>query len=312
MNKDVNRREFIRTSAGIGVTMMGAGAVSKLEKINTLHKFSTDLAVVHGEDALKNTISAVEAIGGIEKFVKSGDRVVILPNPQGRRPSTSTNADVVRAVVRMCKEAGAKEVVCTGKHETPAWERNGHKAAVEEEGGSIFPLSWDRSKERKFNRDQYVKVEVPKGRRMRIIEIDRNLIECDCFITLPICKQHVGCNFTGTMKNFMGINLQNSYFHAHDYEHLDHCITDLNLNATFHLAVVDGMSILLSGGPFGPGDTADPKKVVVGTDRVAIDTYCATKLVGLKIEQVPSIIRAHEDGLGEIDLSKVNIKEIEV
>jgi len=315
MEKELDRREFIKTSAGLGVTVMGAGALSNLEKIDSkIGKIqsSPDLAVAHGVDAFKNTIRAMEAFGGIEKYVKTGDKVVILPNPQGRRPSTSTNAGVVRAVVKMCKEAGAKEVICTGKHQMEAWERNDHKEAVEKEGGTIFPLEYPSGNRSEFNRDQYVKVEVPKGQRMRIIEVDRNVIETDVFITIPICKQHVGCNFTGTMKNFMGVNLQNRYFHAHDWEHLDHCIVDLNLNLKFTLGIVDGMSILLSGGPFGPGDTTDPQKVVIGTDRVAIDSYCAQKLVGLKLDGVPSIVRANKDGLGEMNLNKVNIKEIEV
>ncbi|RKY84117.1 hypothetical protein DRQ09_09080 [candidate division KSB1 bacterium] len=315
MVKKIDRREFFQSSAFLGVTVLGTGALSGVDKIyyrKPLSKSTPDIAVAHGKDAFKNTIKAVESIGGIEKFVKSGDKVVILPNPQGRIPSTSTNPEVVRAVVRMCKEAGAREVICTGKHPIKAWQRNGHKKAVESEGGKIFPLSYPTRTNRKFNRDQYVKIKVPNGKRIRIIEVDRNVIENDVFITIPICKQHIGCNFTGTMKNFMGINLENTYFHAHDWEHLDNCIVDLNLNLKFTFAVVDGMSILLSNGPFGPGKTTDPLQVIAGTDRVAIDTYCATKLVGLELEKVPTIIRAHKEGLGEIDLNKVNIIHIEV
>jgi len=319
MKKGLNRRDFIKTSAGLGAAVMGTGMLSGLKKSGSelsAARFASQLVAVRGEDAFKNTIRAVEAIGGIEQFVKTGDRVVILPNPQGRIPSTSTNDSVVRAVVKMCKEAGAKEVICTGKHPLENFERNNLKDAVEKEGGTIFPLTYPSRQNNKYERDQYVGVKIPNGQRIRFIEVDRNVVENDVFITIPICKQHAGCNFTGTMKNFMGVNLQNSYFHVHNYadnwDHLNHCIVDLNLNLKINLCVVDGMSILLTNGPFGPGETTDPQKVVVSTDRVAADSYCAQKLVGLKLEDVPTIVRAGKDGLGETDLNKVDIEEIEL
>ncbi|MCE5257830.1 MAG: DUF362 domain-containing protein, partial [Chloroflexi bacterium] len=72
------------------------------------------IAVVHGEDAAAITLRAVEAIGGIERFVKSGYNVIIKPNicnaNNGPEYASTTNPDVVAALVRMCRGAGAKRV----------------------------------------------------------------------------------------------------------------------------------------------------------------------------------------------------------
>jgi uncharacterized protein (DUF362 family) len=71
------------------------------------------------------------------------------------------------------------------------------------------------------------------------------------------------------------------------------------------------MTILTSKGPFGPGDIAKPQKVIAGIDRVALDSYGAT-LLGLEGNDVKMITDAHKLGLGEIDLDKVRIQEMEV
>ena len=75
------------------------------------------------------------------------------------------------------------------------------------------------------------------------------------------------------------------------------------------LCVVDATQIILTNGPFGPGELASPRKVVAGVDRVAVDSYSAT-LRGLKGEEILMIRKGYAHGLGEIDLDKVRIQEV--
>ena len=92
---------------------------------------------------------------------------------------------------------------------------------------------------------------------------------------------------------------------------MEQCIADLNTVARpADIYIVDAMVILTSNGPFGPGSIASPQRVVAGTDRVAVDSYCAT-ILGLSGPEVHMIRMAHEHGLGQIDLSSLNISEIE-
>jgi uncharacterized protein (DUF362 family) len=71
---------------------------------------------------------------------------------------------------------------------------------------------------------------------------------------------------------------------------------------------VDATEIIITNGPFGPGEILTPRKVIAGTDRVAMDAYCCT-LWGLDPKQIHTIVLAHKHGIGEIDPKKVKIKE---
>jgi len=93
--------------------------------------------------------------------------------------------------------------------------------------------------------------------------------------------------------------------------HLEKCIVDLNFAAKPALNVVDATEIIRTNGPMGPGEIIRPGRIVAGTDRVAIDAYCAT-LLGLKGEDVVSIRLAAERKLGEIDLGKAGVRETTV
>jgi uncharacterized protein (DUF362 family) len=101
-------------------------------------------------------------------------------------------------------------------------------------------------------------------------------------------------------------------FEGEDLLRMEQCIADLNTVVRKpDLIVADAMTILTSKGPFGPGDIAKPQKVIAGIDRVALDSYGAT-LLGLEGNDVKMITDAHKLGLGEIDLDKVRIQEMEV
>jgi len=137
---------------------------------------------------------------------------------------------------------------------------------------------------------------------------------------MNITKEHSGNNFSGAMKNLMGLNSpgSNRTFHRKnwtmirdDIEHLDQCIADLNTIIHPDLCIIDATEFIITNGPNGPGKLLKPLKVIAGTDRVAIDSYCAT-LFGYKPENIIAIKKAYEHGIGEMNLNKIKIKEIEI
>jgi len=313
VGKKIRRRDFLEKSAKVGLSAAFGGSlispffhgscstVSKREKI--------DIAVVSGSDYLNSAVKAVNLLGGMEKFVPKNSRVAILPNTQSRHPGTYTKPEIIRAVIRMCKEAGAKEVNCLSWLSTKAWEATGLRKAVEEEEANLKIVAREES--------LFKTISIPKGKTLKEAKIMRELFENDVFIDLPITKDHAGNKFTGTMKNLMGLDFPtvNRFFHtgdaehADDIEHLDQCIADLNTIIKPDLCVVDATELITTNGPFGPGKLAKPLKVVAGVDRVAIDAYCCT-LWGMEGKDIVMIKRGYEHGLGEIDLEKVKIKEV--
>jgi len=316
MAKKIGRREFVKKSAKIGFSAaVGSSVIYQLVdgSICAFGEEKIDIAVVSGSDYLNSTTRAVELLGGIKKFVPKNSKVAILPNTQSRHPGTYTKPEIVRAVIKMCKEAGAKEINCLSWLTKKHWEGTGLAQVVEEEGVNLKLINMD-------DESLYKQVQIPDGKALKEAQVMKELYNNDVFINMPVTKDHAGNKFTGTMKNLMGLNFRknNRTFHKEGWkteisaiEHLDQCIVDLNTIIKPDLNIVDATEFITTNGPFGPGKLIKPQKIVAGTDRVAIDAYCTT-LWDLNAQDIIMINRAYEQKLGEINLKKVKIKEIKV
>ena len=306
MTLKFGRREFFKKSAQAGLTIALGRKLAAAPGAAAKH---ADVAVGIGEDYGLSAAKAVELLGGIKKFVPKGARVALLPNVQSRHPGSFTKPEILRAVIRLCKKAGAKKVNCLSWQTVKQWEDTGLKAVIDEEGAGLKLFEKDES--------LFKATPVPGGQALKEARILAELYNHNIFINMPITKDHAGNKFTGTMKNLMGLNspVTNRTFHRPNWQtdpddiaHLDQSIVDLNKAIKPNLNVVDATEIIITNGPFGPGELLKPLKVVAGTDRVAIDAYCAS-LWGLKPADIVQIKRAAEQGLGEIDLAKVVVKE---
>ena len=298
MKVTLSRRTFIKNSALAG----GAIAASNQFHLqNVLAKDPIpDIAVAKGENARKNTQMALESLGGMKNFVHKGDRVVLLPNPQGRQPGTYTNPDVVAETIKMCFEAGAKEVAVCSVHGPGRWQASGIIKATETAGGiMIYPQS---------DKD-WVNMDIPKGKIIKKTKIIKKAVENDVLINMPIAKQHNSTRFTCNLKNLMGFNDDNQSFHKGE-EHLQQCIVDLASIFNPDLCIVDANTILLENGPFGPGNTSSPQSVYVGTDMVALDALCCD-LIKQNPMEVGHINGAYKLSLGEMNMKKLNIKNVQ-
>ena len=312
MDNKIGRREFFKKSAQIGFsTALGFGFVSLTEgRVSLSGDESVDICVATGSDYHATTLKTVECLGGMKKFVPQDAKVALLPNSQSRHPGTFTKPEVVRAVIEMCNKAGAKEVNCLTWLKREYWEDSGLAAAVDEAGATMRFIEPEEA--------NFKSVPVPGWKAMKEVMIMKEFYNNDVFIDMPIIKDHAGNKFTGTQKNLMGLNFRtnNRLFHRQDWQtnpesiqYLDQCIVDLNKVVKPTLCVVDATEFITTNGPFGPGELAKPQKIVAGVDRIAIDAYCTT-LWGMKGEDIYMIKLGSEQGLGEIDLNKVKIKEI--
>ena len=313
MAKKISRRDFVKNSTIAGASaILGAKIISDV--IAPVHGQDTpDISVAKGDNYYKNTIAAIEQLGGIQRFVSEKSKVAILANPQRNNPGSFTKPDVLRAVIKMCKDAKAKEINCISLLPEKNWQDTGLLEVVNKGGANLVIV--DRKDETQFKL-----MPIKKGVALKEASIMKEFFKNDVFINLPITKDHAGNKFTGTLKNLMGLNSQknNRTFHKKDWStnpdsilHLDQSIADLNTIIKPDLCVVDATEFIITNGPFGPGKIHKPQKVVAGTDRVTIDAYCCT-LWGLSVKDIIMINKAYEHNLGEIDLKKVKIKSIEV
>jgi len=310
--RKIGRREFFKKSAGFGMAAAVSGSFFKQSGWVFSEESLPDICVGIGDDAHLSAKKAVEAIGGMKKFVTAGSKVAILPNAQRWHPGTFTKPGIVQSVIEMCRQAGAEEVACLSWLDQKNWEATGLQSAIEEAGGKLILISREEA--------NFKPVPVQSGKNLQEVMIMKEFYNYDVFIDMPITKDHAGNKFTGTLKNLMGLNFptNNRLFHKPDWttdrnaiEFLDQCIVELNTVIKPHLCIVDATEFIITNGPMGPGEILTPKKVIAGTDRIAIDAYCCT-LWGLKPADIFMIQKGFDKGLGEIDLNKIKLKEIKI
>ena len=298
-----SRREFLKTASATAVAL--AAGTARAEGTGSKSE------VFVGKGSAADIIpKVVDKMGGMGNFVPKGAKVAILPNVQRWHPGTFTKPDIVRAVVQMCRQAGAAEVNCLSWLDMKNWEATGLAEVLKEEGADLKLVA---SEEANFKT-----VKVTNGSALDEAMIMKELYNNDVFIDMPITKDHAGNKFTGTMKNLMGLNYRvnnRGKFHKENWttdvnaiRHLEHCIVDLNTVVKPHLCVVDATEFIITNGPMGPGDIIRPQKVIAGVDRVALDAFCTT-LWDIQAEDIVAITHAHARGLGNMNLSELSIKE---
>ncbi len=297
----MKRRELLR-QLGLGVVAAGLGQVALGQKTG---KQQPVVVVAEKDKPAELVRKAIKALGGMGKFVKKGNSVLIKPNIAFARPpegAANTNPEVVAELVRLCYEAGAKEVIVLDYTLDPAritYEMSGVAKAAEAQGARMVYVSL---------RD-FVPVEVSKGKILSAYDVRvlKQVLDADVFINVPIAKTHGSARLTLGMKNLMGIIQDRGSWHRSGDLH--QCIADFVTAIKPHLTVIDAIRILASGGPKGPGRVEQKDTIIASTDIVTADAY-ATTLFGLNPTDVPHIIKAAELGVGVADLKRVKIVKV--
>jgi uncharacterized protein (DUF362 family) len=259
------------------------------------------IGIAEGKDYAAITRSAVDALGGIRRFVKAGNVVVIKPNiGWDRKPeqAADTHPMVVRALAEECVKAGARKVkVFDNPCNEPrrCYENSGIAAALAGlKNVDLKHIETERFKKINLN-----------GVFLSEWEMYSEALSADVFINVPIAKHHSLSKLTLGLKNMMGIMGGNrGYIHSR----IDDALSDVNAKVRSTLVVIDATRILTAHGPQG-GSQADVKilnKVIASTDIVAADSY-ATTLFGIEPKDVPTTLAAYKRKLGEMDLRKVKI-----
>jgi len=264
-----------------------------------------DLAAVKGAGAAA-TRRAVELIGGMERFVRPGQRVVVKPNigwDRSPEQAANTSPEVVETVVRLCLEAGAKEVRVfdrTCNDPRLCFQRSGIQEAVERIGDERVSIYIPDER-------KYKEVAIPAGVKLKSWLVYEDALAAEVFINVPVAKHHGLSVLTMGLKNVMGVLGGNrSQIHTG----FDDKIVDANLARPSHLTVLDATRILIAHGPQGGRieDVRYPGTVVAGADIVAVDAY-STRFFDKSPRDIAHLVRAAERGLGTLDLTQVVVRE---
>jgi uncharacterized protein (DUF362 family) len=308
----MKRREFIRNTVGAGFV---AGGVLSFTGYNRLFGAELsenqgsdyDLVAVRGGEPEEMYRRAIEAMGGIGKYVKRGQSVLVKPNigwDTSPERGANTNPGLVREVIESCLKAGAKEVIVfdhTCDNWRRSYENSGIEAAVNAAGGVIRPGN---------DESLYREVKIPQGKRLTETKVHHIVQNADVFINMPVLKHHGGALVTISLKNLMGIVWDRRYFHSND---LQQCIADIGTYRKPDLNIVDAYRVMLQNGPRGQSvdDIVMMKSLIISEDMVAADAASA-RLFGSEPSKIGHIRIAHEMGIGNMDLENQSIHRIVV
>ena len=306
----MNRREFLKSAAITGISLSVPNTIdtvfnTAIPSEKAIVRSGVDLAVAQGLSPAKITTAAIDAIGGIKKFISRGDVVIIKPNiGWDRLPehAANTNPEVVAAVVRLCLEAGAKKVRIfdrTVNDPRRCYVQSGIADAVKTAGGELSYVDERKFKDIKIN-----------GQVLKEWPLYTEIFEADKIINIPIAKHHGLSSITMAMKNWMGVM---GGLRKQIHQKLDESLVDLSQVIKPTLTILDAVRILVNNGPSG-GDIKDVRTlntVIAGVDQVAVDSFGAT-LFGMKGSDLGYVKIADKYGLGTMDLSKLNIKKIRI
>lgn len=308
----MDRRDFIKT----GMVVTAATSLDFGLPLWVREAFADrgdDLvAVLGGNSPIEMLQRTIQELGGIDRFVKQNDRVVIKPNiGWAKTPElgANTSPEIIGELVKLCLEAGAGRVEVfdhTCQEWRSCYKLSGIKEVVESNGGTMVPGNNER---------YYTTVSLPKGKVLKKTLVHKSLVESDVWFNVPTLKHHGGANMSISMKNNMGIVWDRRIFHRLG---LQQCIADLcTWEKQPTLNIVDGFRTMVSNGPAGVSveDVVQTRALFTSSDPVAVDTAAMkffSQLRPMNLNDVSHIKKGEESGLGTTNLASLNIKRIKL
>ncbi len=258
---------------------------------------------VYASAAVESAVrAAVDAVGGIRAFVQPGQTVLLKPNlltDSTPKAAITTHPEIVRAAIRLVKEAGGDCLVGDSpasviKHER-VWERTGMRALCDEEDVELITLELGGARE--FRKDR------------QVFDVAQRVLDADVVINLPKVKTHVLMSLTCAVKNIYGCvpgmakaGLHKQYFNAADFGRVVASIYGVVRPA---LAIADGVVGMTGNGP-SSGKPMPMGFVAASADGVALDR-CMCRVLGLAPRAVPYLSVLRRRGVGEHDDRRIEV-----
>lgn len=313
----MDRRDFLKAVAiaGVAATVKLEGAMDVMaQTVNKAQSGASayDLVAVMGGEPAEMFRQAIAQMGGMKKFVKTGNKVVVKPNigwDKSPELAGNTNPELVKEIVKQCFDAGAKEVVVFD-HTCDDWQKcyknSGIEAAAKAEGAKVLPADQE---------SYYREITLPRGKSLKKAKVHNAILDCDVWINVPILKNHGGAQLTMSMKNHMGIVWDRGFFHQND---LQQCIADIcTMSKPAVLNIVDAYRIMKTNGPRGrsASDVVLAKGLFLSQDIVAVDTAAAkffNQVREMPLEKVGHLSNGQALKIGTMDIDKLKVKRIKI
>ncbi|MDO8426569.1 MAG: DUF362 domain-containing protein [Deltaproteobacteria bacterium] len=256
----------------------------------------------------------IDALGGVESFVKKGEEILIKPNLLSGKPpeaAVTTHPSVVKAMILLIKDAGARPYV----GDSPGLG-TARKAA--EKCGILEVCRQTQTELIEFK--ELVFAENPEGHTFKRLEVAKEVLSFDGIINLPKLKTHAQMYLTLGVKNMFGCvpgKLKPQWHLSAGVDSMDFAsmLLDLYMFLKPRLTVIDGIVSMEGNGP-GSGTPRHTNLIFSGADCISLDTVIAEAL-GAKPESIPILKAARLRGmkgalLKNIEVVGEKIEEIRV
>ncbi|MDH3575643.1 MAG: DUF362 domain-containing protein [Desulfobacteraceae bacterium] len=315
----LNRRQFLDRLAKAGISITAACAagfwfhdakgptLSKNDQSNLiLPDFSIDapgqkMSIVRGEDRVATLRMALKSLGGVETFIKKGDRVLLKVNAAFASPamlSATTHPAIITEMTQLCFRAGAASVVVTDNpinDPTSCFTLTGIADAARSAGARVL-LPRD---------DLFSPMTVKDAKLIRNWPVlYKPFTDISKVIGMAPLKDHHRSGASMTMKNWYGLlGGRRNIFH----QDIHSIIMELAMMVKPSFVILDATTSMMTNGPTG-GSLSDLKNtntMIVSTDQVAADAFGAS-LLGRSLDELPFIGKAEAAGIGTADYHKLN------
>ena len=262
-----------------------------------------------GEELKASLMNIFHSLGGMEKFVKKGQSVVIKPNvvaDHGLRDGVYqggvvTDVRLVRALIEVLLPVAGKVTVAEGasinRAETEKlFAHYGYDRLTEIDPKRVALVD--------LNTDSLIRKTVPNGKRMLSREIPLTLDQADVIINLPVMKTHFAALVSLSIKNLQGAIPPLEKYMSHFFGLWQNLVNIHHLIKP-KLVIVDGLTALENFGPvYG---TPKPMNLLIGgTNPVAVDA-ATMRIMGLDPVLSPPVMLAYMQGLGPIERDRIHV-----
>jgi len=300
----MDRRKFIKQSGA-------AVATSLLPwKLNAAFSDITTVWEMEGK-AVPAVSGLFEALGGIQSYFPDGIEnatVLLKPNlclPQPEETGTTTASGLMDALCAFFSDAGAGKIIIAD-HTLQKPENFSDHAIVKlaEKYPSVKCIL--------AGEQRYYSPTDIDGKVLKSTELLKILNKVDLFINVATAKHHSAAQVSLAIKNLMGVIWDRSVFHTQ--LDMSQALGDLALAVKPNLNIVDCNWILLNGGPTGPGPVSEDKRFFASSDIVAVDAVVTSRynFGGRSVDpmDIEHLYSAYENGVGEIELNKIDIQKV--
>ena len=243
----------------------------------------------------------LEPLGGIDRYVKPGQKVLIKPNLlAGKAPdrAVTTHPEIVRQVILLVQGAGGTVSVGDspglGKPANVA-RKCGVLDVIEETGARFAPF------------EESVPISLKTG-TFHNLEVAREALDADVIINLPKLKTHQMMGYTGAVKNLFGlvVGMRKARLHLQagtDKAFFALMLLELAERFKPALSIMDAVVGMEGNGP-GNGTPVQIGALLASPHPIALDTV-ATTMVNLPEQRVWTQLVARQTGRQGVSLHEL-------